>query len=178
MPKQCARRGKLCRVPVAMLIVLAGGVSCLCVASPVRALEGDLAAIVKASDLDGDRQDAVAVATVCTKCHAASQFLTTPRSRNRWDDVFEAMSGYGATGTDEQLSRVVDYFQKNLTVVNVNTSPPDEIKQTLQLGDDAVAAIVSQRGDHPFGDVDSLSKIAGVNRAVLEKLKAKNCLLF
>ena len=56
--------------------------------SPVRAAPGDLAAISAASNLDGDPQDARAVAAVCTVCHAASQFLTTPRVSSRWEQVY------------------------------------------------------------------------------------------
>ncbi len=52
------------------------------------------------------------------------------------------MSGYGANGTDDQLDRVVTYFQKNLTVINVNTSPPEDLGETLQVKDDG------GRGDH------------------------------
>lgn len=54
------------------------------------------------------------------------------------------MSGYGADGTNEQLDRVVNYFQRNLTVVNVNTSPPEDLKETLQISDVTVSAIVAQ----------------------------------
>jgi DNA uptake protein ComE-like DNA-binding protein len=144
----------------------------------VRALPGDLDAIVKASDLDHDPQDFQAVADVCTKCHAASQFLTTERSDSRWEQVFEEMSTNGATGTDDQLNRVVSYFQKNLTVINVNTSPPDELGPTLQVGDPVVAAIVARRAQKKFADIDDLSGIAGVDRSILEKLSAKHCLQF
>ena len=88
------------------------------------------------------------------------------------------MSGYGADGTDDQLDRVVNYFQRNLTVINVNTSPPEDLGETLQVKDEVVAAIMTRRAQHQFTGIDDLSKIAGVDRAVLEKLSAKNCLQF
>jgi hypothetical protein len=146
--------------------------------SPVQALVGDLAAITKASNLDSDPQDFQAVTAVCTACHAASQFLSTPRSSSRWEQVFEEMSGYGANGTDDQLDRVVNYFQRNLTVINVNTSPPEDLKETLQISDDTVSAIMARRAKEAFGGIDDLSKLQGVDRPILEKLKAKNCLQF
>ncbi len=150
----------------------------LLTSSPVQALAGDLAAIRTASNLDSDPQDAQAVAAVCTVCHAASQFLSTPRASSRWEQVFEEMSGYGATGTDDQLDRVVNYFQKNLTVINVNTSPVEDLEGTLQVSDKVVAAVMARRAQHPFTGIDDLSKIAGVDRAILEKLSARNCLQF
>jgi competence protein ComEA len=154
------------------------GASAFLTSSPVQALAGDLATIRGASNLDGDPQDAQAVATVCTVCHASFQFLSTPRSSNRWEQVFEQMSGYGATGTDDQLDRVVAYFQKNLTVINVNTSPPEDLQPTLQLSAAVTAAIMARRTQHPFTGIEDLSKISGVDRSVLEKLNAKSCLQF
>jgi DNA uptake protein ComE-like DNA-binding protein len=88
------------------------------------------------------------------------------------------MSGYGANGTDDQLDRVVNYFQRNLTVINVNTSPPEDIKETLQIGDDTVSAIVARRGKQPFAGIDDLVGQKGVDRSILEKLNAKKCLQF
>lgn len=163
-------------VACAALAMVAG--SAVFTSSPVRALAGDLAAIRAASNLDSDPQDAQAVAAVCTVCHAASQFLSTPRASSRWEQVFTEMSGYGANGTDDQLDRVVNYFQKNLTVINVNTSPVEDLEPTLQVSDKVVAAIIARRAQHPFTGIDDLSKIAGVDRSVLEKLSAKNCLQF
>jgi hypothetical protein len=146
--------------------------------SPVRALVGDLAAIKAASNLDQDPQDAQAVAAVCTVCHSASQFLFAPRASSRWEQVFAEMSGYGADGTDDQLDRVVSYFQGNLTVINVNTSPPEDLSETLQVKDEVVAAIMTRRAQRPFTGIDGPAKIRGVDRVILGKLSAKNCLQF
>lgn len=146
--------------------------------SPVRALAGDLAAIKAASDLDHDPRDALAVAAVCTVCHSSSQFLSTPRGSSRWEQVFAEMSGYGADGTDEQLDRVVNYFQRNLTVININTSPVEDIQQTLQVSDQVAVEIMTRRNQRSFIGIDDLGKIPGVDRSVLERLTAKNCLQF
>jgi DNA uptake protein ComE-like DNA-binding protein len=154
------------------------GASAFLTSSPVQALAGDLAAIRDASNLDKDPQDAQAVAAVCTVCHASFQFLSTPRSSFRWEQVYEEMSGYGATGTDDQLDRVVDYFQKNLTVINVNTSPAEDLQPTLQVSANVAAEIMARRAQHPFTGIEDLSKISGVDRSILEKLSAKNCLQF
>jgi DNA uptake protein ComE-like DNA-binding protein len=172
-----ARRRQLRRAAVVacMALTMAGGSVLL--SSPVQALAGDLAAIRAASNLDSDPQDAQAVAAVCTVCHAASQFLSTPRASGRWEQVFAEMSGYGANGTDDQLDRLVNYFQRNLTVINVNTSPVEDLEPTLQVSDKVMADIMARRAQRPFTGIDDLSKI-GVDRSVLEKLSAKNCLQF
>ena len=158
-------------------LAIAGTIAVM-TSSPVRALPGDLAAIKAASDLDPDPRDAAAVSAVCTVCHAASQFLSTPRGSDRWEQVFAEMSGYGADGTDEQLDRVVNYFQRNPTVVNVNTSPVEDVKETLQVSDQVAAAILARRQQRPFAGMEELDKFPGMDRSVLQKLTAKNCLQF
>ena len=176
---ETARRRLFCRAAVIVCATFAMvSASAVLTSSPVQALVGDLAAITKASSLDNDPQDFQAVTTVCTVCHAASQFLTTPRSGIRWQQVYDEMSGLGAIGTDDQLDRVVTYFQKNLTVINVNTSPADDLGPTLQVSDDVVAAVMARRAQHSFIGIDDLGKIPGIDRSVLEKLSAKNCLQF
>lgn len=173
-------RWRFCRhrVLLSSALAIAAVISAPFAVSPVQALAGDLAAITKASNLDDDPQDFQAVATVCTTCHAASQFLSTPRSSSRWEQVFAEMSGYGADGTDDQLDRVVNYFQRNLTVINVNTSPPEDLKETLQIGADTVSAIVAQRSRQPFRGIDELGKVHGIDRSILVKLSEKKCLQF
>lgn len=145
---------------------------------PATALPGDAEAIAKASDLDDDPLDFQAVTLVCTRCHVASQFLGGKRSSSRWEDTYGRMARYGATGSDEQLNRVVHYFQKNLTVVNVNTSPGDELGPTLQVSDEVVDAILTQRQKKPFAGVADLGKIPGVDPKKLKKLASNGRLLF
>jgi hypothetical protein len=139
-------------------------------ASPARALPGDAAAVLAASDLDDDPLDAKAVTEVCTRCHAASQFLGTPRSSGRWEQVFAQMSGFGAGGTEEQLNRVVAYFQMNLMVVNVNTSPAEELGPTLQVSDETVERILARRAQRKFTGWKDLASIEGVHHETVRKL--------
>ena len=147
-------------------------------AAPTAALPGDGAAIATASILDNDPEDAVAVVKVCTRCHGSALFLNAPRSSGRWEQTYAQMAKNGARGSIPELNRVVHYMQKNLTVVNVNTSPPDELAPTLQAGDEAVNTILARRAAKRFTGVDDLATIRGVDRSVLEKLKSRRLLLF
>jgi len=72
----------------------------------------------------------------------------------------------------------VNYFQKNLTVINVNTSPVEDLEPTLQVSDKVAGEIMARRAQRFFTGIDDLSRISGVDRSVLEKLRAKNCLQF
>lgn len=140
-------------------------------ARPVIDPAKELAAIKAASDLDSDPADAQAVQQICTACHSSSQFLGTPRSSSRWEQLFGQMAQLGARPDDAQVDQIVRYFQRNLTVINVNTSPMEELGPTLQTDPDATTAIVLRRGLRKFTGIADLAAIPGVKRSVLEQLK-------
>jgi DNA uptake protein ComE-like DNA-binding protein len=131
----------------------------------------ELAAIKAASEMDSDPADSKAVQQVCTACHSSSQFLGTPRSASRWEQLFGQMAQLGARPDDIQVDQIVRYFQRNLTVINVNTSPMEELGPTLQAGPETTTAIVMRRGQRKFTGTADLAAIPGVNRSVLEQLK-------
>jgi len=131
----------------------------------------ELAAIKVASELDSDPLDAQAVRDICTACHSSSQFLGTPRSSSRWEQLLGQMAQQGARPNDEQVDRIVRYFQRNLMVVNVNTSPDEELGPTLQTTPEVTAAITLRRRLQKFTGIVDLASIPGVDRAVLEGLK-------
>jgi DNA uptake protein ComE-like DNA-binding protein len=134
---------------------------------PVR----ELAAIKAASNLDDNPADSEAVQQVCTPCHSSSQFLGSPRSSSRWEQLFGEMARLGARPSDAQVNQIVRYFQRNLMVVNANTSPAEELGPTLQTGPDATTAIVMRRAQTKFTGIADLAAIPGVDRSVLELLK-------
>ena len=117
-----------------------------------------------------DRQT---VQTVCGHCHTVDVFLNKPRSWARWNDVFADMTQRGATGTDEQLTRVTRFFLENLTIVNVNSSPAEELKWVLGIRDDVVEAILARRQRQPFANVADLRSIPGVDSEKLEQRKSR-----
>jgi competence ComEA-like helix-hairpin-helix protein len=117
--------------------------------------------------------DLEAVQTVCGRCHTTAVFLNKPRSWDRWNDVFADMTQRGANGTTEQLARVTTYFLENLTLVNVNTSPADELTGVLGIADDVAEAIVARRQHQPFADIAQLQAVPGVDPAKLELRKSR-----
>jgi DNA uptake protein ComE-like DNA-binding protein len=56
-------------------------------------------------------------------------------------------------------------------VVNVNTSPAEELEPTLQTDPTATSAIVMRRAQRKFTGIADLAAIPGVDRTVLELLK-------
>ena len=100
-------------------------------------------------------------------------FLNQPRSWDRWNDVFADMTRRGANGTDEQLARVTTYFLENLTLVNVNTSPADELAWVLGVRDDVAEAIIARRQRQPFANIAQLRAVPGVDPGKLEQRKSR-----
>ena len=157
---------------------LALGVLLSCGVIPAWAALGDLEALTKASDLDKDPEDAKAVVAVCTGCHSSAQFLTAARPYLRWEQTMQDMLDRGAQGTDEQLDHVLSYLVKNITIVNVNTSPPDQLVMTLQIPGSVAKEIVDRRDAHAFTSVDQLKAVKGINLDVVQKLNAKKLIEF
>ena len=114
-----------------------------------------------------------AVRAVCGRCHAAALFLNEPRSWERWNDVFADMTQRGANGTDEQLARVTTYFLENLTLVNVNSSPADELAWVLGVRDEVAQAIIARRQRQRFANIAQLRALPGVDRGKLEQRKSR-----
>ena len=158
------------------ILALAALLSCAII--PARAAPGDLEALTKASDLDKDPEDAKAVVAVCTACHSSAQFLTAARPYLRWEQTMQDMLDRGAKGTDEQLDHVLSYLVKNITIVNVNSSPPDQLGMTLQIPSEVADDIVAKRTAHPFTNVDELKAVKGINPEVVQKLAAKKQIEF
>jgi hypothetical protein len=163
------------RAFLALMVILAavtgGHAMAQLPARPVMDPAAELAAIKGASELDSDPADAQAVRDICTACHASSQFLGTPRSSTRWEQLFGQMAQLGARPDEEQIDRIVRYFQRNLTVVNVNTSPDEELGPTLQTSPEVTTAITLRRLQRKFTGIAELAAVPGVDRAVLVRLK-------
>ena len=126
--------------------------------------------VVFAAEPDPDLR---AVQAVCGRCHTPGVFLKQTRSWERWNDVFADMTRRGASGTDEQLARVTTYFLENLTLVNVNTSPAEELAGVLGVGDGVAEAIIARRELRPFANLAQLRAVPGVDPGKLEQRKSR-----
>jgi len=138
------------------------------VAAAALAIESGTARAADEPDLDLQ-----AVQAVCGRCHTSALFMKQPRSWDRWNDVFADMTKRGASGTDDQLARVTTYFLENLTLVNVNTSPADELAWVLGVRDEVAVAIIARRQRQPFANLAQLRAVPGVDPDKLEQRKSR-----
>jgi competence ComEA-like helix-hairpin-helix protein len=68
---------------------------------------------------------------------------------------------------------VTTYFLENLTLVNVNSSPSDELAGVLGVSDEVAEAIVALRQRQPFANIAQLRAVPGVDAAKLEQRKSR-----
>jgi len=126
-----------------------------------------------APSFEGDPLNMAAVDKVCTRCHQNGMYLTTPRPWIRWTDVFSTMSARGATGTDAELDRVVTFFLENLTIINVNTSPANELAPVLGVSEEVAEALLVRREQEPFRNIEELARFPGVDMETLQRRRAR-----
>jgi competence ComEA-like helix-hairpin-helix protein len=120
-----------------------------------------------------DPADQAAVQVVCGRCHSTDVFANSPRSWSRWNEVFAQMTAHGARGTDEELVSVTRYFLENLTLVNINTSPAEELAPVLGVSQELAEAIIERRAQQKFSTLADLAAIPGIDRERLERLKGR-----
>jgi DNA uptake protein ComE-like DNA-binding protein len=83
------------------------------------------------------------------------------------------MTRRGAKGTDEQLEQATKYFLENLTLVNVNSSPADELVWVLGMTEDAARSIVARRERQPLTDIAQLLGVPGVDADKVQQRKSR-----
>jgi hypothetical protein len=143
-----------------------------------QAQPGDIEVITRAAVMYRDPVDIQAVEAVCGRCHAAEMYLKVPRSYLRWEEVFARMSKHGASGSPDQLNSVIRFVDRNLTVLNLNTSLAEELEAVLQITPEVSAVILKRRESKPLRRVQDLDGIEGLNREVIRKREALGLLQF
>jgi Helix-hairpin-helix motif len=125
------------------------------------------------ASVDTSAEDFKAVEAVCTRCHGVGLFMNKPRTWNRWNEVFTRMTARGAHPTEQQVDHIVRYFLANLTYVNINTSPADELSLAIGVSDAVANQIVARREKRKFRSLSELRSMPGVNAAVIEQRKSR-----
>src|SRR5689334_21703938 len=95
---------------------------------------------------DGPGKDAVA--KVCTACHDTAPFRKQRLARDQWTEKIDDMVERGATGTDQELSAVLDYLAQQFgpeSKIWVNTADFGELKSVLGLTNEETNAILDYR---------------------------------
>ncbi|MBS1856668.1 MAG: helix-hairpin-helix domain-containing protein [Acidobacteria bacterium] len=132
---------------------------------------------VPAQDKLPDGPGKAVLLKTCKSCHPPETVATKRHTRDEWEKVIEKMIDTGATGTDEEFDRIVDYLARafpKLDKVNVNQAPAEDLAATLALPYPSAQALVNWRGKNgPYRTLDDLKKVPGVDGAKLDAARDK-----
>jgi competence protein ComEA len=113
---------------------------------------------------------------VCSKCHSPDNVIANGQDRAGWEGTITKMAGFGAVGTDDEFTEILDYLVKNFPadsgLINVNKAAAPRLASGLGLTDTEAAAIVDYRkknGD--FKTIDDLKKVPDVDGKKLDAKK-------
>jgi competence protein ComEA len=115
----------------------------------------------------------------CSVCHSPTNVLANGLDRDGWADTITKMVGFGATGTDEEFSEILDYLTKSFpptasVKINVNKSTADQLATGLGVTPQEAKAIVDYRqknGD--FKTIDDLKKVPSIDATKIDLKKSR-----
>jgi competence protein ComEA len=50
---------------------------------------------------------------LCSTCHSPNNVLAMGRDKEGWEEIITKMVGFGAQGTDDEFTEILDYLTKN-----------------------------------------------------------------
>ena len=102
----------------------------------------------------------------CVGCHEVDLVVARRHTRAEWEGVMEDMIARGTTGTEEELAQVVDYLNKNLGKISVNSVTAKELEEGLKISERDAQAIVAWREQHgKFKSFEEVRKVPGLDAA-------------
>lgn len=115
-----------------------------------------------------DDPDLADLQAVCGRCHNLQLVTAQARGEDEWREIIGKMVGHGAKGTDAQFDGLARYIIANLTVVNVNKAPADQIARVLDVSNAVGGMIVARRQAREIRDLADLKSVPGVDAATVE----------
>jgi competence protein ComEA len=112
---------------------------------------------------------------VCSKCHSPDNVIANGQDREGWENAITKMAGFGAAGTDDDFTAILDYLVKNFPgTVNVNKATAAQLESGLGLSTAEAEGVVQYReknGD--FKSIDDLKKVPDLDPKKLDAKKAR-----
>ena len=113
---------------------------------------------------------------VCSKCHSPDNVIANGQDRTGWENTITKMAGFGAVGTDDEFTEILDYLVKNFPTptgpVNVNQATATQLESGLGLSTTEAEAVIQYRkknGD--FKSIDDLKKVPDLDAKKLDAKK-------
>lgn len=109
---------------------------------------------------------------LCSTCHSPTNVLADGKTREGWEDTITKMAGYGAAGSDEDFTAILEYLTKNfppLSKVNINKASAEQLEKSLTISAADAEAIVAYREKHgDFKSLDDVKQVPGIDTAKID----------
>lgn len=113
-----------------------------------------------------------ALLKVCSDCHGPESAVAQLKTRDEWTKTLDEMAANGAQGTDEEWNQILEYLDKNYSLILVNKADAKQLANTLDVNAAAAEAIVKYRDEHGrISAIDELKKVPGLDAATLDARK-------
>ena len=114
---------------------------------------------------------------VCSQCHELARSISLRQDHAGWETTVGNMVSMGATASDADLKRIVDYLAAHygadeIPKIKINKARAIELESGLTLRRSEAAAVVDYREKHgPFKSIDDLKKVPGIDAAKIDAAK-------
>ena len=113
-----------------------------------------------------------ALLKACNECHGADSAVGHLKTREEWSKTLDEMAANGAQATDEEWDQILEYLDKNFSLIFVNKADVTVLANTLDVPESQAAALVRFRDEHGrFASLDDLKRVSGVDAAKLDARK-------
>src|SRR5437667_4678438 len=129
---------------------------------------GVLSAVVAAQVPLPDAPGKDETVRICGTCHEVERAAAVRLTREGWQDTIAKMVDLGASGSDEELAKVLDYLSEHFKgdaprPLNLNTATAIELESIVGLlRKEAAAWIAHRKAAGACKSLDDFKKIAGV----------------
>jgi competence protein ComEA len=109
---------------------------------------------------------------VCRDCHGPESAVGQLKTHDEWSKTLDEMAANGAQGTDEEWNQILEYLDRNFSLILVNKAGATELAATMDVPRATAEAIVTYRNERGrFGAIEDLKKVPGLDAAKVEARK-------
>lgn len=116
---------------------------------------------------------------VCSKCHSPDNVIANGQNLKGWENTITKMASFGAVGTDDEFTAILDYLVKNFPpgsggTVNVNKATAAQLESGLGLSTTEAEAIIQYREKNgAFKSIKDLEKVPDLDSNKLDAEKTR-----
>jgi competence protein ComEA len=109
---------------------------------------------------------------VCGPCHGAESAVGQLKTRDEWSKTLDEMAAAGAEGTDEEWNQILEYLDKNFSMILINKADAKQLANALDVPQATAESVVKYREEHGrIASLEDLKKVPGLDPAKLDARK-------